>query len=99
MTVRSPSGAGPKVRLGVVASFEAGRGLGSVRELRAAATREEVEGEGPEAAYRFHSTAIADGSRRIERGTAVCFVIVSAHGGELEARELHRLADAAPPSS
>jgi len=36
----------------------------------------------------FHCTAIAGGSRRIAPGTAVSFVLVAGHLGELEARDL-----------
>jgi hypothetical protein len=36
----------------------------------------------------FHCTAIADGSRQIDPGTAVAFVIVPGRMGRLEAREL-----------
>ena len=65
--------AGP--RLGRVASFDAARGLGTV---------EDEEGT----AYGFHSTAIADGTRRIEVGTPVSFTVAPGHGGQYEARSL-----------
>ncbi|MGP8163701.1 MAG: hypothetical protein ACLQAN_08040 [Acidimicrobiales bacterium] len=38
--------------------------------------------------YPFHCTAIADGTRRIEVGRAVRFVVAPGHGGRLEARDL-----------
>ena len=65
--------AGP--RHGRVASFDPARGLGSVHDDAGAV-------------YAFHATAIADGSRRIEVGTAVSFVVAPGHRGRYEARSL-----------
>ncbi len=41
--------------------------------------------------HHFHCTAIADGSRRIEPGTEVSFVLVAGHLGQFEARDLVRI--------
>ena len=38
--------------------------------------------------YGFHLTAVADGSRHIEVGTAVRFDVVAGHRGRWEARNL-----------
>ena len=65
--------AGP--RHGRVTSFDAARGLGTVHD-----------DAGP--AYGFHATAIADGSRRIEVGAAVTFVVAPGHRGRYEARSV-----------
>jgi cold shock CspA family protein len=65
--------AGP--RHGRVASFDPARGLGTVAD--AAGTT-----------FGFHATAIADGSRRIEAGTDVVFVLAPGHGGRYEARSV-----------
>ena len=62
-------------RHGRVTSFDAARGLGTVHD-----------DAGP--AYGFHATAIADGSRRIEVGAAVTFVVIPGHRGRYEARSL-----------
>jgi len=64
-----------------VVSYDPGRGLGLVAEG--------VFGPGDAApcrTYRFHCTAIADGSRRIDEGAGVVFVLVPSLGGELEGR-------------
>jgi hypothetical protein len=47
----------------------------------------EVGGEHP-----FHCTAIADGSREIDPGTTVAFVLVPGHGGRFEASTVTKLA-------
>jgi len=60
---------------GRVASFDPARGLGAV---------EDDDGS----SYGFHATAIADGSRRIEVGTAVVFTVSAGHRGLYEARSL-----------
>ncbi len=60
---------------GRVATFDATRGLGTV---------DDDDGT----AYGFHATAIADGSRRIEVGTAVVFTVSPGHRGRYEARSL-----------
>ena len=57
---------------GRVAAFDDGRGLG------------EIAGDDG-AAYPFHCTAIADGSRTIAVGTRVAFAVVAGHGGRWEA--------------
>jgi cold shock CspA family protein len=67
------SAAGP--HHGRVAAFDATRGLGTV---------DDDDGT----AYGFHATAIADGSRRIEVGTAVVFTVSPGHRGLYEARSL-----------
>lgn len=60
---------------GRVATFDHSRGLGTV-----------ADDAGP--SYGFHATAIADGSRRIEVGTAVMFLVAPGHRGLYEARSL-----------
>lgn len=72
-------GAGP--RLGVVATFDAARGLGSVSEAGGRSLA-------------FHGTAVSDGSRSIEVGEAVAFVPRAAHRGTVEATFLVRLVPA-----
>jgi cold shock CspA family protein len=66
------------VETGVVADFDERTGLGTV-----------AAGSGR--SYRFHCTAIADGSRRIEPGTPVVFVVVAARHGRWEAASLQEL--------
>jgi cold shock CspA family protein len=58
-----------------VASFDPARGLGAV---------EDDDGT----TFGFHATAIADGSRRIDVGTAVVFTVTPGHSGLYEARSL-----------
>jgi cold shock CspA family protein len=65
--------AGP--HLGRVASFDATRGLGTVADDAGAV-------------YAFHATAVADGSRRIDVGTRVSYLLAPGHGGRHEARTL-----------
>lgn len=55
--------------------FDADRGLGIV-----------LEADGT--AFGFHSTAISDGSRRIEAGCPVVFALVAVVGGRFEAARL-----------
>ena len=62
-------------RTGVVSEFDDPRGLGSV-----------LADDGRR--YEFHCTAVADGSRTIEVGTRVAFVLAVAHRGRLEARQI-----------
>jgi cold shock CspA family protein len=69
-------GSGPaSPRWGVVSQFDEPRGLGVVSE------------EGG-ADYCFHCTAISDGSRSIDVGTKVFFVVRPGHLGRLEARDI-----------
>jgi cold shock CspA family protein len=63
------------LRLGRVAEYDADRGLGVVSS---------VSGE----SYGFHCTAIAGGSRLIDPGTRVAFVLAPGLGGVFEARQL-----------
>ena len=42
----------------------------------------------PDGRWFFHCTAIADGSRTIEEGTEVGFVLSAGHLGRLEARDV-----------
>jgi cold shock CspA family protein len=63
------------LRTGTVTGFDADRGLGTV-----------TGDDGRE--WPFHCTAIADGSRTIEVGTAVAFIPVPGHLGRDEASEL-----------
>jgi cold shock CspA family protein len=69
-----PAGAAG-LHLGRVSAFDATRGLGTV-----------TGDDG--AAYDFHATAIADGSRRIEVGTTVSYALAPGHRGVFEARSL-----------
>ena len=62
---------------GRVVAFDDGRGWGAVRS------------EGGEELF-FHCTAVADGSRTIEVGTAVCFTVVPGHLGRWEATAIER---------
>jgi cold shock CspA family protein len=72
--------------LGRVVAFDEQRGLGTVRADSGAE-------------HAFHCTAIVDGSRRIEVGTSVCFVVVAGHRGEWEAAEIEPVGGAAPPTA
>ena len=65
--------AGP--RRGRVSAFDPRRGLGTV-----------TDETGTE--FDFHATAIADGSRRIDEGTAVTFCAAPGRRGRYEARSL-----------
>lgn len=66
------------LRLGSVSSYEAERGLGLIA--------------GPDGSeHLFHCTAIADGSRQIEVGEQVAFLLVAAHGGRYEASQVTKL--------
>jgi hypothetical protein len=68
---------GSGARLGRVITFDPVRGLGTVV----------VEGaQGAELG--FHATALVDGSRRVDVGTPVAFVVRDAHGGRYEAWSL-----------
>ncbi len=64
-------------RRGTVVSFEDERGVGTV---------EEEDG----ATFFFHCTALTDGSRQVEVGQPILFVVRPGHGGRLEARELDK---------
>ena len=63
---------------GTVVAFDEHRGLGTVRAT-----------DGRELS--FHCTAITDGTRRIEVGTAVAFAVVPGHRGTWEAAEVDPL--------
>lgn len=56
----------------MVTAFEADRGLGTVTEDGGSR-------------FSFHCTAITDGSRQVEEGRRVRFVVRPGHGGQLEA--------------
>ncbi|GIU83588.1 MAG: hypothetical protein KatS3mg008_0363 [Acidimicrobiales bacterium] len=60
-------------RRGTVVSFDEHRGLGLVRD--------DETGE----SFPFHCTAITDGSRRVDEGAAVAFVVRPGHLGRWEA--------------
>jgi cold shock CspA family protein len=76
-------------RLGVVAAYDAGRGLGSIAESDGHADAADRASEVPPGSvHAFHCTAIADGSRAIDPGTAVAFVLAAGLGGRLEARSV-----------
>jgi cold shock CspA family protein len=63
------------IHRGEVTAFDARRGWGTVTDDRAAA-------------FDFHATAIADGSRRIPVGADVTFLVEPGHRGRYEARSL-----------
>jgi hypothetical protein len=65
---------------GEVVEYDAERGLGVVKATGA------MVGGGAPTRYSFHCTAIAGGSRLIEPGTAVTFVLAPGLGGLFEAR-------------
>jgi CspA family cold shock protein len=60
------------MKTGAVAEFDEAKGFGT------------VEAEDGERLF-FHCTAIADGSRTIDPGTAVMFEVVAGHLGRWEA--------------
>lgn len=62
---------------GVITSFDDPRGIGTVR----ADAGDEVF---------FHCTAIADGTRTIEEGTRVAFLVVPGRAGRWEATDIRR---------
>ena len=68
---------------GRVTSFDRTRGLGEVRTDDGAA-------------YGFHATAIADGSRTVEVGAVVTVSIAPGHRGLYEAASVAVVAGAAP---
>lgn len=61
-----------QILAGVVAAFDEAAGLGTV-----------VTGDGAE--HPFHCTAIADGSRTIDEGAEVRFLLAPGRGGRWEA--------------
>jgi cold shock CspA family protein len=63
------------IRTGVVDQFDDARGLGTL-----------LDDDGRR--YGFHCTAIADGTRRIEVGARVTFVLAAGHLGRVEARQI-----------
>jgi cold shock CspA family protein len=71
-----PSAGGPCVT-GTVVSFDTERGVGVV-----------ADGAGAE--LTFHCAAITDGSRQIEVGRSVSFVVRPTHRGLLEARRVEK---------
>jgi cold shock CspA family protein len=64
-------------RQGVVSAFEADRGLGVVTDADGVC-------------FDFHCTAIADGTRLVEVGAPVSFVVRPGRRGRLEARQVER---------
>lgn len=69
---------GRRPYLGRVTTYDSERGLGTV-----------TADEGME--FTFHATAIADGTREIDPGTRVTFLVVAGLGGRYEARGLVKL--------
>jgi cold shock CspA family protein len=59
----------------VVRAFSAEQGLGTL-----------ADDEG--STFPFHCTALTDGSREVEPGRAVLFVVRPGHRGQLEAQEV-----------
>lgn len=73
--------AGPRApRIGVVAEFDEPRGLGVVRGDDGST-------------YRFHCTAVADGTRNVDSGTRVVFSLAAGHLGRYEARAVTTIAE------
>lgn len=71
---------------GRVTSFDARRGLGTVTVADADAEADaDAKADADAEAYDFHATAIIDGSRRIDPGTEVSFVVRPGHRGRYEA--------------
>jgi cold shock CspA family protein len=68
---------------GRVTSFDPRRGLGTV-----------TDSDGVE--YDFHATAILNGSRHIDPGTDVTFIVRPGHRGRYEAGALTELEDTGP---
>ncbi len=68
---------------GVVEEFDDDRGLGTVSVVGGRR-------------YRFHCTAVADGSRHVEVGAWVRLSLAGAHGGTVEARDLAPAVTATP---
>lgn len=64
--------------LGEVRDFDDHRGYGTL-------------GGDDGASYFFHCTCIADGSRTIEPGARVSFLVVPGHTGRMEAAEVEKL--------
>jgi|HubBroStandDraft_2_1064218.scaffolds.fasta_scaffold2139919_2 cold shock CspA family protein len=62
---------------GVVSTFEDERGLGTL-----------IGADG--ARFDFHCTAIADGTRSIDVGQPVLFLVRPGHRGRLEARSIEK---------
>jgi cold shock CspA family protein len=60
---------------GRVTSFDAARGLGTVTDAAGCT-------------FDFHATALLNGSRQIEPGSTVSFVVVPGHRGRYEASGL-----------
>jgi cold shock CspA family protein len=75
----------PRLFLGRVTSFDARRGLGTVTVNAADGAAADGDADAEAEAYDFHATAIADGSRRIDPGTEVSFVVRPGHRGRYEA--------------
>jgi cold shock CspA family protein len=63
---------------GAVAEFDEHKGYGT------------VQGDDGRALF-FHCTAIADGTRRIDVGARVAYVVVAGHRGRWEAASLRRV--------
>jgi cold shock CspA family protein len=63
------------IQTGVVSDFDEPRGLGTV-----------LGDDGRR--FDFHCTAIADGSRRIDVGAPVTFVVAASHRGRYEGRAI-----------
>jgi cold shock CspA family protein len=63
------------IRTGVVDEFDEPRGLGTV-----------LGDDGRR--YPFHCTAVADGSRLIDAGTRITFILAAGHLGRIEARQI-----------
>lgn len=75
------------IRFGRVRAYDEERGLGELQQSSE---------PGADATYRFHGTEISDGSRSIEPGTDVAFVLRAAPGGVFEAGSVTPIGRPAP---
>ncbi|HXQ43630.1 MAG TPA: hypothetical protein VN816_03245 [Acidimicrobiales bacterium] len=73
------------IRTGVVSDFDDPRGLGTV-----------LDDDGRR--YGFHCTAVADGTRSIDVGARVTFLLIPGHLGRIEARQIVRAPVVAAPA-
>ncbi len=69
------------LRLGTVTEFDVHRGLGRLAPI-----------DRVDQTFEFHCTAIVDGSRTVDPGTRVAFVVGAAGPGRWEAVEVQPLA-------
>ena len=71
------------VTYGVVSAFDDRRGIGEITAADGTV-------------FAFHCVAIADGTRTVDHGTSVSFVVRPGHRGQLEALDIVTSAPAVP---